>query len=623
MTALGGHSIHGWIPAQAALKRWRKSRTTTGRNRGRGRDKMGMIGKKGKEEKELRWEHEQKKSQQQGKSDEKENQNQKSGTRNKKMKSDRIPISKFDVHCLTIRSKALFLLRLSPSSINNESDFYAQKSKLLLQDLIGPHSDNENFKMKKNQSYEYHTMKNRIEKTDINGNTILEVENNTVEGSEQERWIRVIEFLKVHSQVKKEDSLEEDSLNDNYEMKESEDRNRGSVRGRDRKGGLLDLYRAGKVADHGDEEEERGSDSVGLGNRQTGGAVSRGNVECSVNETGVESDSTYNRRTDRGKRRHERGGLDGVDNDLGNDNNDRGRDGGKVNGNYQTEEEVEDGEEEEEEEEIENHWTEDPITESEQTLIASLQACTVFCTDENINVSPSSLNTILQRREKRAALRLYGLQALTTVMEMKLVAGDPYSLQEVLLYVRSSLTSNNFLVDREQKSCRFHYLVNLEGCSADVLGNVQGTFLGLYSSLADTLSDYVDSWELSSFHALTDYFNSKISMVSPSAWLSVSRAADDVSEYISISNRNNNNDIDDVNGNCSNDNNNNVNNDSNNENNQNNDNNNNNNHISNQSNHNDHNNDRDIVDNNFNNNHENVIRNNINHYYDHYDYFYY
>ena len=326
-------------------------------------------------------------------------------------------IPSFDELCDLVRSKALFLLRVNPASNGSETDFHGIKSKTLLFNLMSVYKKEEREDLK-----DPPPLRNQVSLTG------------------QERWQKVIEFLRVHSKVKKENSIDSEGLI--------------GTKLRD------ELY----VPKFGFSENSR---------------VEEESPEWGGNE------------------------KDGLGDDRGNS---RVREDERSRG---------DGE---------RAWEESEIS----PLQAALQSCALFCTAEGISVSPVRLDAIMSRRALRASLRVYAMQAISTVMTMESVVSDPFSMEELLLYVRSALTTSV-----KKGSSTSHYLANLEGCDAESLGEVQASFLELFSSLSSILSQYIEAWEQSSLTGLNDYFISKIDSASPLAASAVSRARSDIERFIS------------------------------------------------------------------------------------------
>lgn len=335
------------------------------------------------------------------------------------------PVSnKFEELCELIRSKALFLSRVNPANNGSETDSQGLRSKMLLSNLMSAFKKEEAGD-RGDQDRQIPLLRNQSSLTG------------------QERWQKVIEFLRVHSKVRRDVSdYSEEDVQSNIESDETHAPDVGFV-------------------------ESLTAD---------GSAYARAGT----------SESERDRERDRRE---------------GHRDKERDKDKDKI------------GEKEAD------------IT----PLQAVLQSCSVFCTAESISVSPARLDAIMSRRTRRASLRVFALQAMAATLSSEAVVGDAFSVGELLLYTRSALTAKG-----SSKNTTSHYLVNLEGCNADTLGEVQGSFMGLYSSLAKILTDYVDSWEHSSISVLTDFFVSKIEAAAPSAMRCIRSSSADIARFTSV-----------------------------------------------------------------------------------------
>jgi hypothetical protein len=137
---------------------------------------------------------------------------------------------------------------------------------------------------------------------------------------------------------------------------------------------------------------------------------------------------------------------------------------------------------------------------------ASMQAAALFILGDTINVSTESLGSILERRNDRAKSRIVGFQSLTTAISLPSAVDDFFSVEEILLFVRSSLQSSINLKPSSPGGSvtaiqgllgkdRIHYLTNLEGCCSEVSDSVQEAFLSFSSRVAQLLSRYIENWE--------------------------------------------------------------------------------------------------------------------------------
>ena len=332
--------------------------------------------------------------------------------------------NKFEELCELIRSKALFLSRVNPANNGSETDSEGLRSKMLLSNLMSAFKKDE-AGGRGDLNHQIPPLRNQSSLTG------------------QERWQKVIEFLRVHSKVRRDVSdYSEEDVQGNTESDETHVPDVGYVEPLTADGSAY--VRAG--ASESDRERER-----------------------------ERRDGHRDREKEREK---DKAGEDETD-----------------------------------------------IT----PLQAVLQSCSVFCTAESISVSPTRLDAIMSRRTRRASMRVYALQAMAATLSSDAVVGDAFSVGELLLYTRSALTAKG-----SSKNTTSHYLVNLEGCNADTLGQVQGSFMGLYSSLAKILTDYVDSWEHSSMSVLNDFFVSKIEAAAPSAMQCIRSSSNDIARFTSV-----------------------------------------------------------------------------------------
>lgn len=129
-------------------------------------------------------------------------------------------------------------------------------------------------------------------------------------------------------------------------------------------------------------------------------------------------------------------------------------------------------------------------------------------------------------------------------MQIEAVTVEPYCLEELLLFTRTSLS---FLPSPKQIQCktpseilenlaegskdaRIHYLTNLEGCNSNVISQVQGSFYNLYSSLATVLTQYLNKWKKYSLISLHDFSSLKSS---PAALSFLADVSTEIGQYVS------------------------------------------------------------------------------------------
>ena len=131
-----------------------------------------------------------------------------------------------------------------------------------------------------------------------------------------------------------------------------------------------------------------------------------------------------------------------------------------------------------------------------------MQECALFITstDDSNDLSLTSLMEVMKRRYQRAHYRSYGMDMLATLLTTPEVSQDSFSIQELLIFVRSSLCMGSSLssavgdIPVEYAAPNAHYLSNLEGCSFHSRQLVQSSFLELYASISTLLEKYVDTW---------------------------------------------------------------------------------------------------------------------------------
>lgn len=145
----------------------------------------------------------------------------------------------------------------------------------------------------------------------------------------------------------------------------------------------------------------------------------------------------------------------------------------------------------------------DKIDEDLSHSQAAIQACTVFITTEAVKIKEEGLIRILRRRLERADYRRFALDAMAFVCRLPEISDDPFSLFDILLFVRMAIAPFNSAADRTKEVYKNmnHYLTNLEGCSTSAMTAVQLSFVSLYNVLAKIFAKYSDSWEKHSIAA--------------------------------------------------------------------------------------------------------------------------
>lgn len=367
---------------------------------------------------------------------------------------------KFIELCILIRSKALFLLRVNPAKNGSETDYQGLESKTQLTNLMKQYNKENGVEDDEDEDEVDEGAgagggEGEEEERDMIKNWFPPLLRNQSSLTGQERWRKVIEFLRVHSKAKKDVS-------------------NGSEGGSSLGDTLGDSFYHSPhgFADHSSEFNKELRER--RHQKKSGGGAG----------LGVVGDGS--RCSDRGRDRND---------EVEVEESTSGGDDGSLT-----------------------------------PLQAVLQSCAVFCTAEGICVSPQRLDVIMKRRTQRAALRVYALQALGTAMSMESVVGDPFCMEELLLYARSAITSSAV---GKRGSPTSHYLANLEGCNASTLGEVQGSFQRLFASLANILSQYIESWEHSSRSVLSHHFLAEVVTSVPAAAESIDNSKYQIFQFIS------------------------------------------------------------------------------------------
>ena len=137
---------------------------------------------------------------------------------------------------------------------------------------------------------------------------------------------------------------------------------------------------------------------------------------------------------------------------------------------------------------------------------ATMSAFSIFVMSEKLNWSPVQLQELLLRRERRALYRAYALLALSQVLRISDVMNDPFAVEELLTFLRGAFVSAKKKIldpDADAHVCallgctsRYHYLANLEGCSADSLFEVQSAFVELFGTVSSLVIKYINLWEI-------------------------------------------------------------------------------------------------------------------------------
>jgi hypothetical protein len=135
--------------------------------------------------------------------------------------------------------------------------------------------------------------------------------------------------------------------------------------------------------------------------------------------------------------------------------------------------------------------------EDQFSINSALKACALFITHES---SPAQLFDVIQRRNLRASARIFAMESISEVLASCDLTLDLNSLQEILVFIKSSLDGAVKTAGIEIKPHRSHYLNGLEGCSANTFRTLQDAFLRVFSLTIDVLQRSVDCCENNQHH---------------------------------------------------------------------------------------------------------------------------
>ncbi|KAG1709280.1 hypothetical protein DVH05_019923 [Phytophthora capsici] len=127
---------------------------------------------------------------------------------------------------------------------------------------------------------------------------------------------------------------------------------------------------------------------------------------------------------------------------------------------------------------------------------AMMKACELYIRD-GTGAPPEVLALLLERRQRRSDSRLFGLQAMKTIVS--LLSYDS-AIHNALIFLRPAmrgftesekesreLNDGQVVAETFRATVRHHYLKGLEGCNRQIIENVQGAFCDLYAYLAQLL----------------------------------------------------------------------------------------------------------------------------------------
>ncbi|KAL3672816.1 hypothetical protein V7S43_002105 [Phytophthora oleae] len=127
---------------------------------------------------------------------------------------------------------------------------------------------------------------------------------------------------------------------------------------------------------------------------------------------------------------------------------------------------------------------------------AMMKACELYIRD-GTGAPPEVLALLLERRQRRSDSRLFGLQAMKTIVS--LLSYDS-AIHNALIFLRPAmrgftesekesreLNDGQVVAETFRATVRHHYLKGLEGCNRQIIESVQGAFCELYAYLAQLL----------------------------------------------------------------------------------------------------------------------------------------
>ncbi|KAI9916240.1 hypothetical protein PsorP6_016910 [Peronosclerospora sorghi] len=131
------------------------------------------------------------------------------------------------------------------------------------------------------------------------------------------------------------------------------------------------------------------------------------------------------------------------------------------------------------------------------SFTAMMKACELYIRD-GIGAPPEVLTLLLERRQRRSNSRLFGLQAMKSIISM--LSYDS-AIHNALIFLRPAmrgftesekesreLNDGQVVAETFRATVRHHYLKGLEGCNRESTENVQRAFCDLYTYLAQLLS---------------------------------------------------------------------------------------------------------------------------------------
>lgn len=131
-----------------------------------------------------------------------------------------------------------------------------------------------------------------------------------------------------------------------------------------------------------------------------------------------------------------------------------------------------------------------------ENFAAMMKACDMYIRN-GVGAPPEVLQALLERRRRRADSRVYGLQAMKSILSLLSFDG---ALHNTIIFLRPAmrgftddekesreLNDGQIVAETFRATVRHHYLKGLEGCSRQIVQPVHDSFWRLYDHLAQLL----------------------------------------------------------------------------------------------------------------------------------------
>lgn len=130
---------------------------------------------------------------------------------------------------------------------------------------------------------------------------------------------------------------------------------------------------------------------------------------------------------------------------------------------------------------------------------ATIQACGVFITSEDLEWSADSLARMIARRLQRAQHRIKTLKTVNGFLSSEANSSDPFLPFAVTSYLQNAFTTaatgTKKKTNGPDNMAKSHYLTSLEGCPSLVLKEVQDAFSSVYKQLTKLFTNLVMTWD--------------------------------------------------------------------------------------------------------------------------------